>query len=399
MYHLYYRMYQRTLKAVMKVLPWHQPELVEGEKSLNKLPGLIKKNGIKNVLIVTDKGITKIGLMDGLLNELTSTGINYVIYDKTVPNPTIDNIEEALISYRANGCERIIAFGGGSPMDCAKGVGARLARPEKSISEMKGQLKVRKAIPPLFTVPTTSGTGSEATLAAVISNSKTHEKYAVLDTVLIPHVAVLDPLLTVNLPPHITSTTGMDALTHAVEAYIGKSNTEETKKYSREAVSLIFNNLLEAYSNGTNINARKNMQIASYYAGAAFTKAFVGYVHAIAHTLGGFYNIPHGLANAIILPHVLDYYGRSAHKPLAVLADLVGLTEEADSMEVKAGKFICAIRERNQAMNIPEKVEGIVDKDIPLMVERALREANPLYPVPRILNKEDLFHLYQVISK
>ncbi|TCN20499.1 iron-containing alcohol dehydrogenase-like protein [Mesobacillus foraminis] len=191
----------------------------------------------------------------------------------------------------------------------------------------------------------------------------------------------------------------MDALTHAVEAYIGRSNTEETKKYSREAVSLIFDNLLEAYSNGTNINARKNMQIASYYAGAAFTKAFVGYVHAIAHTLGGFYNIPHGLANAIILPHVLDYYSRSVHKPLAELADLVGLTEEADSMEVKAGKFISAIRERNKAMNIPEKVEGIVDKDIPLMVERALKEANPLYPVPRILNKEDLFHLYQVISK
>ncbi|TCN20498.1 iron-containing alcohol dehydrogenase-like protein [Mesobacillus foraminis] len=184
MYHLYCRMYQRTLKAVMKVLPWRQPELVEGEKSLSKLPGLIKKNGVKNVLIVTDKGITKIGLMDGLLYELTSIGIKYVIYNKTVPNPTIDNIEEALMSYRANGCEGILAFGGGSPMDCAKGVGARLARPEKSISEMKGQLKVRKAIPPLFAVPTTSGTGSEATLAAVISNSKTHEKYAVLDTLL-----------------------------------------------------------------------------------------------------------------------------------------------------------------------------------------------------------------------
>src|SRR5690606_10617714 len=140
----------------------------------------------------------------------------------------------------------------GSPMDCAKGVGARLARPEKTIPQMKGQLKVRKAIPPLFAIPTTAGTGSEATLAAVISNSKTQEKYAINDTVLFPHYAVLDPLLTINLPPHITSTTGMDALTHAIEAYIGKSNTEETKKYAREAVTLIFENLYEAYSNGLN---------------------------------------------------------------------------------------------------------------------------------------------------
>jgi len=284
MYKLYCRTYQRTFKLAMKFLSFREPELLEGENSLDKLPSLIQSKGIHNVLIVTDSGITAIGLMDGLLDGLQSVGINYVVYDKTVPNPTIDNIEEALKLYREKKCEAIIAFGGGSPMDCAKGVGARLARPEKSISQMKGQLKVRKPIPPLFAIPTTAGTGSEATLAAVISNSKTHEKYAVNDTVLFPHYAVLDPMLTVKLPPHITSTTGMDALTHAVEAYIGKSNTEETKKCAKEAVTLIFENLYEAYSNGSNITARKNMQKASYLAGFAFTRAFVGYVHAIAHT-------------------------------------------------------------------------------------------------------------------
>ncbi|SOC44658.1 iron-containing alcohol dehydrogenase [Ureibacillus acetophenoni] len=399
MYKLYCRIYQQSFKFAKNFLSWREPELLEGENSLDKLPDLIKSKGINNVLIVTDKGITTIGLMDDLLEGLRSKGINYVVYDGTVPNPTIDNIEDALSLYRENKCEGIVAFGGGSPMDCAKGVGARIARPEKAIPQMKGQLKVRKAIPPLFAIPTTAGTGSEATLVAVISNSKTHEKYAINDPVLFPHYAVLDPLLTINLPPHITSTTGMDALTHAVEAYIGKSNTEETKKCAREAVTLVFENLYEAYSNGSNITARKNMQKASYLAGFAFTRAFVGYVHAIAHTLGGFYNFPHGLANAIILPYVLEYYGSSAHKPLAELADLIGITEESDSMETKAKKFISEVKKLNGSMNIPDKVKGINEKDIPIMVERAIKEANPLYPVPKILNKNDLFNLYQLIRE
>jgi alcohol dehydrogenase len=350
------------------------------------------------VLIVTDKGITKLGLMVGLLEGLKSVGTNYVIYDHTVPNPTNENIEEALMLYQKNECEAIIAFGGGSPMDCAKGVGARVARPKKSLSQMRGQLKVRKEIPPLIAIPTTAGTGSEATIAAVISNSQTHEKYVINDTVLIPHYAVLDPLLTMKLPPHITSTTGMDALTHAVEAYIGRSNTMETKQYSRDAIQLIFTNLHEAYSNGSNLTARTNMQKASYLAGLAFTRAYVGYVHAIAHTLGGFYNVPHGLANAIILPHVLEYYGETVHKPLAELADLIGITEGADTDEMKSKKFIDAIKKLNVDMNIPTKIEGIIDRDIPIMVERALKEANPFYPVPKILRKNDLFELYHLIK-
>ncbi|MFN7252446.1 MAG: iron-containing alcohol dehydrogenase [Anaerobacillus sp.] len=398
MYNLYCRMYQLTLKVAVNFLSWRKPVLLEGENSLNQLPELIKSKGIQHVLIVTDKGITKLGLIDGFLEGLKSVGTNYVIYDHTVPNPTIDNIEEALMLYQKNECEAIIAFGGGSPMDCAKGVAARLARPKKSLSQMRGQLKVRKEITPLIAIPTTAGTGSEATIAAVISNSQTHEKYVINDTVLIPHYAVLDPLLTMKLPPHITSTTGMDALTHAVEAYIGRSNTNETKQYSRDAIQLIFTNLYEAYSNGTNLTARTNMQKASYLAGLAFTRAYVGYVHAIAHTLGGFYNVPHGLANAIILPHVLEYYGETVHKPLAELADLIGITEAADTEEMKSRKFIDAIKKLNVDMNIPTKVAGIIDRDIPILVERALKEANPFYPVPKILRKDDLVKLYHLIK-
>jgi alcohol dehydrogenase len=399
MYKLYCRMYQNAYRGASYLLPWRKPELVSGENSVDRLPPLIKSKGIKSVLIVTDKGISSLGLLNGLLVQMDGEGLSYTVYDKTVPNPTIENIEEALRIYHTNNCEAIIAFGGGSPMDCAKGVGARAARPDKTIPQMKGQLKVRKRIPTLFAIPTTAGTGSEATVAAVISNPETHEKYAVNDPVLIPHYAVLDPLLTVNLPPHITSTTGMDALTHAIEAYIGRSRTKETIQCSKEAVKLIFENLYEAYSNGENITARTNMQKASNSAGVAFTRAYVGYAHALAHTLGGFYSIPHGLANAIILPHVLEYYGDSVHKKLAELADTAGISRTSDTTEQKAAVFIEAIKKLNRDMSIPEKVSGISESDIPLMVKRALAEANPLYPVPKILTEKDLLQLYRSIKE
>jgi alcohol dehydrogenase len=398
MYKLYCRAYQKAFKLGSYFMPWRKPETLEGENSLSQLPALIKSKGIDSVLIVTDKGIASLGLMDGLLKGLSDEGIKFVIYDKTVPNPTINNIEEALQMYKENGCQGIVAFGGGSPMDCAKGVGARVARPNKTIPQMRGELKVRKQIPLLFAVPTTAGTGSETTVAAVVSNSETHEKYAINDMSLIPHYAILDPLLTVNLPQHITSTTGMDALTHAVEAYTNRSNTKETRECSREAVKLIFENLYEAYSNGSNITARANMQKAAFLAGVAFTRAYVGNVHAIAHTLGGFYQVPHGLANAVILPYVLEYYGEAVHESLAELADLVGLASPGDSNEQKATKFIEEIKKMNEDMGIPKKVEGIVDGDIPLMSSRALKEANPLYPVPKIFSKEDMVHLYQMIK-
>jgi alcohol dehydrogenase len=250
MYSLYCRLYQHAYRGASYLLPWRKPELITGENSVEKLPSLIKRAGINSVLIVTDKGIASLGLMNGLLLQMEAERLTYTVYDKTIPNPTIGNIEEAFRIYQKNKCEAIIAFGGGSPMDCAKGVGARVARPDKTIPQMKGQLKVRKRIPTLFAIPTTAGTGSEATVAAVISNPETHEKYAVNDPVLIPHYAVLDPLLTVKLPPRITSTTGMDALTHAVEAYIGRSRTKETIQCSKEAVTLIFDHLYEAYSHG-----------------------------------------------------------------------------------------------------------------------------------------------------
>ncbi|MDW0113091.1 iron-containing alcohol dehydrogenase [Sporosarcina saromensis] len=390
MYKLYCRSFQQVMKVSAAFLPWRVPELITGENSVADLPGLIAKRGIDTVLIITDQGIIATGLMEGLLEGLQREKIRYAIYDRTVPNPTIDQIEEALQLYHESGASGIIAFGGGSPIDCAKGVGARVARPTKSIPNMKGILKVRGQMPPLFAVPTTSGTGSEATLACVVSNSKTHEKYAMMDPVLIPHVAVLDPVLTVNLPKHITATTGMDALTHAVEAYIGKSATKQTRQWSIEAVKLIYENLYEAYLNGDNLRARDNMQKAAYLAGMAFTRAYVGNIHAIAHTLSGFYNVPHGLANAVIMPHVLEHYGKAIHEPLANLADAAGVSNAFDTTEQKAVAFIQSIKTLNEKMAIPSTIDCIVERDIPMMVKRALQEANPLYPVPKIFGKKDM---------
>lgn len=386
---LYCRAYQGVFKMAMPFLNWDEPYILKGPGAVKDLPALIKSKGIMNVLVVTDKGLMGLHLLDGMFEALETQGIKYSVYDGVQPNPTIDNIEEARRIYLRNNCKGIIAFGGGSPMDCAKAAGARVTNPNQQVVDMRGQLKIRHALPPFFAVPTTAGTGSETTLAAVVSNPKTHEKNAINDPKLRPKYAVLDPELTLGLPPHITSTTGMDALTHAVEAYIGRSNTKTTEKYAEDATKLIFENLETAYKDGKNVAARENMLIASFYAGMAFTRAYVGYVHAIAHNLGGIYGTPHGLANAVILPYVLEYFGESAYERLAKLADVAGITNQSQSNEEKAKLFIAKIKEMNKNMNIPEHFDFIEDKDIPTLVERALKEGNPLYPVPKIMDEND----------
>ena len=395
----YCRAFQKTMKVAVNFLDWTPPQVLKGAGSIKELPALVKAQGVKNVLVVTDKGLMGLHLLDSLFEGLDKEGIKYSIFDGVQPNPTIYNVEDALKIYKENNCEGFIAFGGGSPMDCAKVTAARVVRPKMSPSDMRGLLKIRKKLPPFFAVPTTAGTGSETTIAAVISNPDTHEKNAVNDPSLRPAFAVLDPELTVGLPPHITSTTGMDALTHAVEAYIGKSNTKQTAEDALIATKLVFENIETAYADGKNLEARENMLVASYHAGLAFTRAYVGYVHAIAHNLGGMYGIPHGLANAVILPYVLDYFGETAYKRLAELADVAGVSGPAQGDRDKAKRFIAAIRELNEKMGIPDKFDQIKDEDIPLIAERALKEGNPLYPVPKIMNLEDCKALIKKLQK
>ncbi len=381
----YCRTYQAAFRVAVNFLDWTEPRVIKGDGAVRKLPEIIKNNGHFSVLVVTDKGLMGLNLLDPLFEGLKEQGINYAVFDGVQPNPTIANIEEAVKIYNNHHCSAIIAFGGGSPMDCAKICGARIARPNMSVKKMRGTLKVLKKLPMLYAVPTTAGTGSETTLAAVVSDPSTHEKYAIQDPVLRPKYAVLDPSLTVGLPKHITSTTGMDALTHAVEAYIGQSNTPGTEEAAKKAVRLIFDNLKTAYDDGKNIEARENMLEASYLAGVAFTRAYVGYVHAIGHNLGGMYGTPHGLAMAVILPYVLEYFGETAHARLAELADVAGLETAGLAEHQKAELFINAVKEMNKYMNIPEHIE-IQPNDVPTIAQRALHEANPLYPVPKIMS-------------
>lgn len=387
----YCRTYQGVFKMLLPILPYREPKILKNNENVVEI---LEEFKIERVLLVTDKGLRTLGLTKSLEEKIEQKNIKLFIYDETVPNPTTKNVDDALKIYKNNKVQAIIAFGGGSVMDCAKATGARVVKPNKPLSKMKGVLKVRKKLPLLIAVPTTAGTGSETTLAAVITDSETRHKYAINDFPLIPSYALLNAELTVGLPKHITSTTGMDALTHAIEAFIGRSTTKQTRKCALFAVKLIFENILEVYNNGQNLEAREKMLLASYNAGLAFTKSYVGYVHAIAHSLGGKYNIPHGLANAIILPYVLKKFGEKIYKKLWKLGTFVGLFNENTPKEVGAKMFIEKIEELNSLMNIPKNIPEIKEDDIPELAKTAEHEANPLYPVPVLFTTKELEKIY-----
>lgn len=388
---IYCRTFQACFRLAMPFMPYREPEILN---SVAEVEPLLQKLGVKSVLLVTDKMLRQFGATAKLEKFLTEANIKCVVYDETCPNPTVNNVEAARELYVKENCEALIAFGGGSSMDCAKAVGARIAYPHKTVNQMKGLLKVLKKIPTLIAVPTTAGTGSEVTITSVITNSEIKHKYTMNSFPLIPAYAVLDPEVTLTLPPHLTSTTGMDALTHAVEAYIGGSTTKETRTYAKEAVKLIFENLETAYADGKNELARRNMLRAAYIAGIAFSKSYVGYVHAVAHTLGGQYNVPHGLANAVLMPIVLDEYGESAYEKLHQLAVAGGIAKKSDDVAESAKRFIQEIRDMNKRMNIPSGFENIVPSDIPMMADHADAEANPLYPVPKLMDAKELEKIY-----
>lgn len=387
------RVYQSALYVGMAFMPWRQPELYIGENSFEQSVDLLTKNGVDRPLVVCDKSALERHALDGFFDKARGK-INYAVYDGVMPNPTVLQVEQGLEAYKHNNCNGILAFGGGSAMDCAKAIGARVVCPAKSVNKMKGLLKVRKKLPPFFAVPTTAGTGSECTVAAVITDGQTHDKYAINDFSLIPHFAVLDPVLIKDLPPFLTATTGMDALTHAVEAYIGHANTRSTKKQSEQAVKLIFDNL-ERATYGGNLQSRQNMQQAAYLAGLAFTRAYVGYVHALAHALGGTYGTAHGLANAVLLPVVLKAFGKPAEKRLARLAFVAGVAKDRDDNHTAATKFIDAIFSLNKQLGIPDKLTDIKENDIAALAVHADKEANPLYPVPRLMDANDFAQIYR----
>lgn len=392
---IYCRSVQAVLRAALPVLPYREPQVFH---SCGELSTVFQKENIRRVLIVTDAGIVRSGIAAQLEAVLDEDDISYAVYDQTRPNPTVVNVEQALSLYRRYRCQALIAIGGGSSMDCAKAVGARLARPGTPLGKLKGTLRILRPLPTLIAIPTTAGTGSETTLAAVITDTQVQHKYVMNDFVLIPKYAVLDARLTLSLPPHLTATTGMDALTHAVEAYIGRSTTRQTRQEALEATRLVFANVERAYRNGKDYEARSNMLTAAYRAGIAFSRSYVGYVHAVAHSLGGQYNIPHGLANAVLLTYVLESYGSCIHRKLHDLAVAAGVASPKEEDAGAAAKFIRAIRQLNARMGIPETLEGIRPEDIPVMAAHAEKEANPLYPVPRLMTREELTFFYEQVA-
>lgn len=379
------------MRLALPILPYRQPVVLDNNQEVAKI---LKERNKRNVFFVTDERIRQLGLTDGLRSELEKQGLNIAIFDKVLANPTVSMVENGRQIYLQNHCDCIVALGGGSVIDCAKAVGARIVKPKQSVNQMKGLLKINKKLPLLVAIPTTAGTGSETTLASVITDDKTHYKYAINDFSLIPHYALLDYHLILGLNQYITCTTGMDALTHAIEAYIGKSTTPQTRKASLQAIKLISENLVECYQNGGNAVARQNMLKASYLAGVAFTKSYVGYVHAIAHSLGGEYGVAHGLANAVILPVVLRSYGRSAYKKLAYLARYIGIAKKDETDKVASEKFIEWVENLNKTFNLPTTIAQLKKEDINRLAHKADKEANPLYPVPKLMDSKELAEIY-----
>lgn len=381
-----YQSLMKTLKGLVKTLPFPKPTLFTGPGSSLELCEAVSLMGVRKLLIVTDAMLVKIGLLDEMEKRLETLGIRFVVYDGILPDPTIDQIEAGLKILKRERCQAILAVGGGSPIDAAKVIAAR-ATNKKPVSKMEGMFKVFSAPLPLFAVPTTAGTGSEVTIAAVVSDPGRKKKSAIMDPKLVPMMAALDGSLMTGLPPNVTAATGMDALTHAVEAYISANALPETDAYALAATRLIMENLPTAVATGKNVEARQSMAFASYYAALAFTRAGVGYVHAISHNFGAYYHTPHGLGNAIVLPYVLEFSKQNCIRRLARLAEASGLREKGDRPQTLANKFIAHIRTMNEEFGIPSGLEALERSDIPDIARAALKEAHFTYAVPKYMDQ------------
>ena len=385
---------QRFVKVFKKPLarwvPIPRPVLFVGPGSTARLCGLIGGSGARRTMIATDAVLARLGLVEPVRQALEAEGIDVAVFDGIVPDPTHEVLERGLAAVRAHGSDSILAVGGGSSIDAAKVIAA-MATTGKSPAKLVGMLKVSKAPLPLYAVPTTAGTGSEVTVVAVVTDPVLHEKKVVIDPKLVPVAAALDPEMMKGMPPPITAATGMDALTHAVEAYQGSWPQADTAMLCVSAVRLVFANLPRAYAQGNDLEAREAMALASLYAGLAFTRAAVGYVHAFSHKLGGMYGVPHGLGNAIVLPKVLDFSKDApcAETRLAELCVAIGAGSVSEPRAVLAQRFIDRVRELNRTVGIPDKVAALRAEDIPAIARAARNEAARDYPVPKNMSRHD----------
>ncbi|MFX1497876.1 MAG: iron-containing alcohol dehydrogenase [Promethearchaeota archaeon] len=386
----YYRLIQLFVISLSRQMSKGKPKVLAGPGNIKNLYKELKSEGVGKPLIVTDKGLTKIKLLDGMLRTFEENNIEFIVFDDVAPNPTITMVESAKNTYLENRCDCIIGFGGGSPIDCAKIALGLVAKPGKTVKDLGKYFSIKGDVPPFFAVTTTAGTGTETNFSAIITDTDNRRKFAVASKKLLAKCVILDPELSLRLPPQVTATTGMDALTHAVESYINILSGDFGNENAIKAVKIIFENLTNLYENGNQIEGREAMAQAAFCAGLAINVGFVGYIHAIAHKLGGMYNIPHGLANAVVLPYVLDYYGEKVYKKLSKLAIAAGIGCENESKRILAERFIQAIRDMNEKMNIPSFIKEIKEDDIDIIAKSAYKEAHPIYPVPKFMKLEDL---------
>ena len=371
-----------------------------GHGAINEIPGIVKSKGFKKAFVASDPDLVKFGVTAKVTDLLKENGIEYELYSDIKPNPTIENVFHGVDAYKASEADFMITIGGGSSMDTGKAIGIIINNPEfADVRSLEGVAPTKKRTVFTIAVPTTGGTGAESTINYVITDVEKKRKFVCVDPNDIPDVAVVDPDMMASMPKGLTASTGMDALTHAVEAYIGNSTTPGTRKDALMATELIFNNLDRAYTNGSDTTARKNMLKAAYYAGCAFTKSYVGYVHAVAHSLGGEYNVPHGLANAVILPMVLESYGESIYTKLHDLAIAAGVADKDMPDETAAKAFIQAVKDMKARFNIGDTIPEIKEKDIPKLAGYADKEANPLYPVPVLMDAKTLEQFYYKLMK
>jgi len=396
----YYRSFQFVLNKIGKpFMPFREPELIRGAGAYLKAAEILKEKGFKKPLIVADPIMETIGLIKPLTDKLEELGLSYVKYLGVEPNPTFNSVLPAVELAKKEETDSIITIGGGSSMDTAKIIGACLSKNTTDISKFKGLFKVGKKYNCIIAIPTTAGTGSEVTVAAVIIDPATRHKYSVNDPKLVPDYAILDETLLTSLPPKVIAACGVDALTHAVEAYIGSATNRKTRKAALDSINIIYHNLLGFYQDPHNLAAAKNMLYASYLAGIAFTNAYVGYVHALAHQIGGKYNVPHGFANAVILPYVLEAYGKKANKKLSEIAKMLELVHQESTDQAGRDAFIQYVKILNLQLDIPSFLKGVIKhEDLEELATNAAKEGNPLYPVPRIMGKKEFIELYMKID-
>ena len=396
----WFRTRQWVLSRVLHLTEHKKQTLLAAPDAVLLLPALFRKRRISRILLVTTPGFVRRGTLTSLLDGCKKENISVTIFSEIAPDPQIESVEQGFRLYQQIQAQAILAIGGGSVLDAAKLIGARVCCPKKTVPAMRGLLKVRRKLPPLFAVPTTAGTGSEATAEvtafSVITNYQTGVKYPLADFNITPDVAIVDPDLVMGLPVKQVAYTGMDALTHAMEAFLNLFASRSVQNASIEAVCENFHALPEAWRDGSRLAARQEMLHASYLAGFAFTNNFVGYVHAIAHAVGALYHIPHGRANAVLLPAVLREYGSCIAPKLAVLADALSLG--GDTVSEKAERMIAAIEAMRDSFDIPSTLPHLSPNDYTEIARRALKEANPTYPVPQIWDSEKIFSVLRRVQ-